>query len=135
MNYRALDHGATRLKMRDAMKIYDLYHCQYHMLGSSCATMFYHGLGNLGSQPANVNYCVLLYPAMFMKPINTLGPPSFIVFWESWAVVGILNAHRKIQTSHNWSSRLYIWLTSIQLKLKVVVGVCNYVIFLANIFK
>ncbi len=26
-------------------------------------------------------------------------------------------------------------ITSIQLKLKVAVGVCNYVIFLANIFK
>ncbi len=28
----------------------------------------------------------------------------------------------------------HIFRTSIQLKLKVVVGVCNYVIFLANIF-
>ncbi len=37
------------------------------------------------------------------------------------------------KTSAN--SREDKFLTSIQLKLKVVVGVCNYVIFLANIFK
>ncbi len=50
---------------------------------------------------------------------------------------GVLTNQKNIITIYTFKlgNKLEVVLTSIQLKLKVVVGVCNYVILLANIFK